>query len=188
MSGTKKILEPDDPDELLRGWLMHAHKARDRHTLAARRCEWYRTLVGVPAIAVPAVAGTSIFASLGEAPDSRAIILVGIVTVSAAVLTALQTFLDYPGRAARHHAAAAHYKAAIHELEQLATGPLDRNVVTDERFNDLRTRLDDLEESSPVVGSADTDKVERAFVGAVFVGRAIDLTGGGEKAGQPAGR
>jgi len=188
MAGTKKLLEPANRDELLRGWLMHAHKARDRHGLAARRAERNRYLVGVPAIVLAAIAGTSIFASIGASPGIAAVIVVGAISVSAAVLTALQTFLDYPGRAARHHAAAATYKACIHELEQLLTGPLDPALVTDATITDLRKRLDQLEESSPVVAGADFDRVERDYAGATFVGRAMDLAAPEESKTTDAGR
>jgi hypothetical protein len=160
----------------VRGWLIHCHKARDRHDVAARRCERMRYVVGVPAIGLPAVAGTTIFATIGGSAETAAAVVVGTISIGGAVLTALQTFLDYPGRAARHHEAGAKYKAHIRELEQLLAGPFDEAVVTEDRVTDIRARLDALEESSPVVGSSDWERVERSYVGAHFVGRAVELT------------
>jgi len=176
MQHEKRLLEPANREELLRGWLLHAHKGRDRHALAARGYERMRYALGVPAVALPAVVGTSIFASIGGSADTSVVLFVGLISIIAAVLTALQTFLDYPGRAARHHVAAAKYKANIHELEQMLVGPLDPKIVTDEWITDLRARLDTLEESSPVVGGADWDRVERMYAGARFVGHAVELT------------
>ena len=37
MGPAKPLFEPADTEELLRGWLLHAHKSRDRHDEAARR-------------------------------------------------------------------------------------------------------------------------------------------------------
>ena len=38
----KKLFEPANREELLRGWLLHAHKGRGRHDFAARRNDTYR--------------------------------------------------------------------------------------------------------------------------------------------------
>jgi len=61
---TTPIFEPDNPNELLRGWLLHAHKGRDRHDLAARRSDHQRYLIGIPATITAAIVGTSTFAAL----------------------------------------------------------------------------------------------------------------------------
>jgi hypothetical protein len=124
----KELLEPADREQLLRGWLLHAHKARDRHEESARFCESRRYLFGGAAVVLSAVSGSTVFASIGGSPDALAIVLVGGISILAAVFAALQTFLDYPGRAARHHVAAVKYKAIIRELEQALTGPLDLHV------------------------------------------------------------
>src|SRR6058998_688996 len=102
MTDTKRLLEPANMQELLRGWLLHAHKGRDRHDDAARRYEGHRTGFGVPTIVLSAVVGTSVFASLGEQPAVWAQVSVGLLSMAAAVFSALQTFFDYPARAERH--------------------------------------------------------------------------------------
>ena len=175
MTRPEKLLEPADKEELLRGWLLHAHKARDRHGLAAQECERRRLQIGVPAIALPAIAGTSVFASIGSSPNTALVILVGSIGVTAAVLTALQTFLDYPGRATRHHRAGARYKAFVRELEQLLEGRLDKETVTQNVITDLRQRLDALEELAPVVGRRISGKVDDLYEGFMFVPRTEDL-------------
>jgi hypothetical protein len=119
------LLEPADREQLLRGWLLHAHKARDRHEESARFCESRRYLFGGAAVVLSAASGSTVFASIGGSPDTWAVVLVGGISILAAVFAALQTFLDYPGRAARHHVAAVKYKAIIRELEQALTGPLE---------------------------------------------------------------
>lgn len=61
---SKKLFEPANREELLRGWLLHAHKCCDRHELAARHNDTYRYWLGVPTIIFARVVGTSVFASL----------------------------------------------------------------------------------------------------------------------------
>src|SRR5215831_10678127 len=87
------VFEPGDPNELLRGWLLHAHKGRDRHDLAARRCDQRRYLLGIPATVVAAIVGTSTFAALQASPERLLQLVVGVLAIIAAILTSLQTFL-----------------------------------------------------------------------------------------------
>lgn len=51
----KKLFEPANREELLRGRLLHAHKGRDGHGLAARRNDTYRYWLGVPTIILSGV-------------------------------------------------------------------------------------------------------------------------------------
>jgi hypothetical protein len=104
--------------ELLSQWrngLRIEHIAQHR---SATRCELCGRLLGVGAIVLSAVVGTAIFASLSTSPDARLQIAAGMLSIGAAVLTALQTFLNYPERAERHRKAALAYGALRRKLEQ----------------------------------------------------------------------
>lgn len=174
MPHEKLLLEPTNTVELLRGWLLHAHKGRDRHDVAARRYEARRTGLGVPTIVLTAAVGTSLFASLGREPAVWAQVLVGLLSVAAAALSALQTFFDYPGRAERHRLAGTKYKAIIRELEETRA---TRDSTPDREYLDrLRERLDALEQDTPVVAPRIFDAVERRYAhGVKLVGEASAL-------------
>src|SRR5688572_28165261 len=68
----KRIYEPLESRELLRGWLLHAHKERDRHNAAARRYARSHISLGVLTVGISAAAGTSVFASLSQASNIEA--------------------------------------------------------------------------------------------------------------------
>ena len=89
----KAILEPAIPAERLRGWLLHAHKCRDRHDEAARSYDSVRYWLGVPTIVCSTIASASALASFSAQAGSAGGITAGIVSLIAAVLAALQTFL-----------------------------------------------------------------------------------------------
>jgi len=118
----KKVFAPEDLKELLYGWLLHAHKGRARHDLAARRCNNLRYLVGGASTAATAIVGTSVFATLQtsveKAPtDSRLGIVVAFVAIVAAILANLTALLNLGERADKHRAAGVRYKIIIRELE-----------------------------------------------------------------------
>lgn len=176
MIDKKLLFTPETKSELLNGWLIHAHKGRDRHNEASRRYEQYRYWLGVPTLSVSTIVGTSVFSALStqEAPA----LWVAILSVLAAVLTALQTFLNFAALADRHRATAVKYKAVIREIEQHTADmntQHDSEKFTVEMISAIRVKLDTLEDEAPVVTSKIYDKIEEQYKGAHYVQEAIHL-------------
>jgi hypothetical protein len=163
------IFEPDNPNELLRGWLLHAHKGRDRHDLAARRCDHQRYLLGIPATITAAIVGTGTFATLQESPGRAIQITIGSLAIIAAILASLQSFLDLGARAERHRIAGAKYKAVIRHMEQMGIGTMPGPGLDAPAVTDLRKDLDTLEEEMPVVPPSVYDSVEARYRDNVFI-------------------
>lgn len=79
------------------------------HYVGAERAEARGRTLGIASVALGAVVGTSIFATIQSSPSVDWRIIAGILVTGAAVLGALQTFLDYAKRAAEHRTAGAAY-------------------------------------------------------------------------------
>jgi hypothetical protein len=171
------LFEPDDPNELLRGWLLHAHKGRDRHDLAARRCDQRRYLLGIPATVISAAVGTTTFAALQKSPDRTVQLVIGVLAIVAAILTSLQAFLDLGARAERHRIAGVRYKAVIRQLEQLGIGTIKGLGLDAPALTELRQRLDALEDDMPVVPPGVYDRVEAKYRDPAFVDSVIKQAG-----------
>jgi hypothetical protein len=173
MASDKRLFSPESLDQLLSGWLIHSHKARDRHDLASRTYARGQYALGIPALTVSTIVGTSLFSALAskEVPA----LWVGLLSIAAAVLTAVQTFMDFGGRSDKHRIAAVKYKASIRAIEYLLMRLSKSDTVTDEELLDLRTQLDNLEESAPVVMPKIYDAVEKRYQDVKYVRDAIDL-------------
>jgi hypothetical protein len=173
MASDKRLFSPESLDQLLSGWLIHSHKARDRHDLASRTYARGQYALGIPALVVSTIVGTSLFSALAskEVPG----LWVGLLSIAAAVLTAVQTFMDFGGRSDKHRIAAVKYKASIRAIEYLLMRLSKSDAVTDEELLDLRTQLDNLEESAPVVMPKIYDAVEKRYQDVKYVRDAIDL-------------
>jgi hypothetical protein len=160
---TMKIFEPGDPAELIKGWKLHAVKARRKHEEAARQLDRKRYLIGVPAIIVSAIVGASVIASLEAHFGAWVTIAVGLGSIAASILASLQTFLGYAERADKHRAAGVDYKAVIRELEEekvLSLAALPSECAELRRWlDDIRSRFDDLEQKTPIV----PHKIDRAI-------------------------
>jgi hypothetical protein len=150
-SETKKIFEPNSPEELLRGWLLHSHKGRERHDKAARRLDSARVWLGAIATAFAVVVSTSVFVTLEK--DSSGIwkAILPIISVLSAILSGLSAFLNLAERADKHRSAGVRYKALIRELERRLSEETDSSATTPSILDEIQKRLDELEESTPIV-------------------------------------
>ncbi len=176
----KRLPKPDSTEELLRFWLLHAHKGRDRHDEAARRLDRYRYWLGVPATALSAIVGTSVFASLADDGqiDTVIRILVGLIAILAAVLASLQTTYNFASRADNHRSAGVRYKNVVRELEEKLTPEGQQVPLDPDWLGNVRARFADLESSAPVVPKGIYKRIERTYSDGIdFVGKAKDLYG-----------
>lgn len=161
MTDEKRVFSPESLKQLLTGWLLHAHKARDRHDLAARIYARGQYLLGVPTLLVSTIVGTSVFSALASKDTPP--LWVGILSIAAAALSAVQTFVDYGGRSGKHLLAAVKYKAAIRNLEHLLMRLASSEQVSQDDVDAVQAQLDTLEESAPVVMPKIYDRVEQRY-------------------------
>lgn len=171
----KKLFEPANREELLRGWLLHAHKCRDRQELAARRNNTYLYWLGVPTIIFATVVGSSVFASLDAQVDTWFKIILGLVSITSAVLASLQTFYNFAGRAETHRVAGIKYKAIIRELQQLPTGSTKQMLEKADFLDALRQRLDSLELEVPVVADSVYSLIDERYNNVVIEDKVAEL-------------
>jgi hypothetical protein len=80
---------------------------------AARRSNW----IGAPVVILTATVGTSIFATIESRPAIGWVVVAGLISLTAAVLSALQTFFNFASQSEKHRAAGAHYAALHREYE-----------------------------------------------------------------------
>jgi hypothetical protein len=96
--------------------------------------------------------GTSVFATLQEPVNTGMRIFVGVVSVAAAVLASLQTFLSFAEKAEKHRQAAERWAAMRREItEILALHPSYLAIRCDPKnyLDDLRKRMDEVAAESP---------------------------------------
>lgn len=156
-----------DKCELLKHWTFRVHRVQIGHYEAGRIFELRHFWLGVPAVVLSTLVGTAVFASLGRFADDNALlwakITIGLLSVIAAVLVSLQTFLRYAEQAENHKNAGAKYAHIKHKLEMLT-------VLTPESDDQFRAELDTIElewnkirEESPNIPSGIWRYIEQRF-------------------------
>jgi hypothetical protein len=87
--------------------------------LAGKRSNVMHQTLGIPVVILTAAVGATIFATFGSTPQSRWVIGIGLLSLLAAILSALQTFLGYAQRAERNRTSAAAYGQLKRDLDLL---------------------------------------------------------------------
>ena len=180
MATEKRLFAPTGIEELLNGWMIHAYKCRDRHDEAARHYAKGQYALGIPSLIVSTIVGTSVFSAL--ASNAVPSLWVGVLSISAAVLSALQTFLDFGGRSDKHRHSGVKYKTAIRQLEQLFVRRSQGEELSQDELTDLRTALDALEDTAPVIMPSIYDRIEKKYQDVKYVQEAIKLYAKGSRA------
>jgi hypothetical protein len=138
------------PQALLSSWRMGALRSQIGNYHAANYFSALNYWLGIPAVVFAAVVGTSVFAALGRTVDSTTQILIGMTSVLAAVLAALQTFLGLGDRAAKHRATAAAYGALKRSIDQQLSMQNDEAVdISESTVTAFRKRMDALAKEAP---------------------------------------
>jgi hypothetical protein len=110
--------------KLLAKWQERARTNQLQHYAAAQYFGNAHNAIGIPAVILSTIVGTTVFATLQKQVTLGVQIGVGAISVLAAALAALQTFLRYSERAEKHRATAAAYAAVRHRLEATTNVPV----------------------------------------------------------------
>lgn len=152
--------------DLLRDWRARAITSSEAHYDLASRLAQANIRFGVPVVVLTTFVGTTVFATLGRSVDVWLRIAVGLISVVAAVLASLQTFLRFGERAEKHRTAAELWAAIRREIdEKLALHPtyLASRGDPQEYLDDLRRRMDEVAQQSPEMGTRGAWRQQRRY-------------------------
>jgi hypothetical protein len=134
----------------LRDWERRAAAAAEVHFQTAEHLSRWNMLFGIPVVTLSAVVGTATFATLSDANVGLRV-FAGTLSVLAAVLASVQTFLRFGARAEQHRVAAEHWSAVRREIEKARSLPSE--VVGDPKqlLDEVNARMDKAAEKSPAM-------------------------------------
>ena len=127
-------------------WWRRSREAQWAHYATGRSFTRSHYIIGIPLVLLTAFSGTSVFYVMTTSPNRNLGFVVATMSVIAAILGGLQTFLRWSDQAAAHRAAAVEYSAIRRYLEEVIATCL-LNGAHDETV--LRDRFDDMTKSSP---------------------------------------
>jgi hypothetical protein len=136
------------------------------HYAMALRFERRNRILGVPVVVTTAAVSTAIFATLETKAAFGWQLATGLVSLAAAVLAALQTFLNYAELAQQHKASARDYSKVRRQLELFELRHHLGETGRDEALQGLTEftrQLDELEAHEPTISERVYEKIKRRF-------------------------
>jgi hypothetical protein len=153
-------------EELLNDWHRRAYAAQCAYYQQAERFRKLHYRLGICTVILTSAAGATIFVDKVKAPDKLTTYLqsgAGIVSLLAAVLAGLQTFLR-PGQAATEYGFAAHWYAAIRrDIEQLQALPEGMRGEPKACLDSLRKEMNKASQKSPELGETVWQRFAQRF-------------------------
>lgn len=105
--------------QTLKGWSSRARREADAHRRACRRLERLNYQIGIPTVVISSVVATAVFASLNESVSLQVRFAVGFISVTAAILSGVQTFVRPSVRAEQHRTAQIGLERIVRDIETL---------------------------------------------------------------------
>ncbi len=108
--------------DVIRNWRFRADRVQQAHYMAGRRYEHFHRYLGAPTAALMAIVGTTLFSNISEDASGLSVgvqVSIGLISVLAAVLSGLQTFLGFAELGEKHRIAGARYANLKQRLELL---------------------------------------------------------------------
>jgi hypothetical protein len=148
-------------ERLLEEWRNRVYAAQAAHYTSADRFRLLNYFLGVPAAIFSSVVGTALFAGLEK--DSPRTLAVASVSILAAILAALQTFLRFAERASQHAIAGDWYAAIRRDIEQLIhLLPADRGSPK-ACLDEIRKEMNRAGQNSPELSSYEWRRQAKRF-------------------------
>ena len=127
--------------------------AQRAHYITSTRYKRLNYIYGIPVVCFTVFISSNVFTELQKFQELYVQFIVGIVSVVAAIMAAVQTFLRFPEKAERHRATGIKYGILKKEIEKfLVLYPSDYEEVIN-RIESIKTEWDEIVSESPTVSS-----------------------------------
>src|ERR1043166_2856032 len=134
-------------EQLLEDWHNRVYAAQSAHYASADRFRLLNYVLGVPAGVFSSLVGTAVFAGLEK--DSPRATAVASISILAAVLAGLQTFLRFSERAAMHATAGDWYSAIRRDIEEIIHLPVELRGKPKDCLDGVRKEMNRAAQDAP---------------------------------------
>lgn len=147
-------------EDLANEWNNRVLVALTAHYDAARHYNNLNYWLGIPALILATVVGTTVFASLSKDVNENTRLFTGLIAIAAAVLSALQTFLKHSEKAERCKTMAARYSSIGKELEIALTEPAS---IGKPFLDQIRIKMDQADADAPSIPGRIRDAARKKY-------------------------
>jgi hypothetical protein len=159
--GLTGVATTGDAASTFKQWGKGIRIAQIAHLRAAAYYQRMHQLLGIPVTVLTAVVGTSIFASMGESEKNALLIAAGIISALAAILSGVQTFLNFSELAVKHQLAGTKYGKLRRRVDEIMAVGYTADGF-EALLHEVREEWNRIEEESPTVAQRYIDSAMAA--------------------------
>jgi hypothetical protein len=148
-------------EQLLGDWRQRVYAAQTAHYASADMFRGLNYVVGIPAVILSSIVGTTIFKGLAK--ESAWAVWVGAASIAAAALAGLQTFLRFSERAAQHATAADWYSAIRRDIEESLHLPVELRGKAKDCLDRVRKEMNRAAQDAPELSTRFWKREARRF-------------------------
>ena len=149
-------------EELLKNWHARVYAAQTAYYEVAERFRRRNYQMGIPVVIVSSLGGTAVFSDFGN-KWSIGKWLVGSVSILAAVLASLQTFLKFGENATLHGAAADWFAAIRRDIEEILALPPEARGKPKACLDSIRAEMNKAGQKSPELSEHLWRRISRRY-------------------------
>lgn len=138
---------------------LRTHRKARAHYLASKSLSRRHIWLGVPIILISTFVGSGVVADLSKSVTFFTPIILGLLSLTAAVLSSFQTFFSFSKLSEKHKNAASQYNALYRKLTLLRTKYLSDEYPRKE----ILTQLDDIQKNWEVVENEAADVPDKLY-------------------------
>ncbi len=153
----------DKVEERVQDWRRRVHAAASAYYKRSGQLRVLNYLLGIPVVVVTTLVGTTAFSSLDQTVTTGKGVFVGGLSVLAAVLASLQTFLRPGERAILYGQAGDWYSAMRREMEEYLTLPPEDRDPPREFLDSIRKEWNKANQRAPELGQGLWETFARRF-------------------------
>jgi hypothetical protein len=151
-------------ERVLDDWRTRAWAAQIAHYRVASRLRSSNVWLGLPVVIFTTAIGTSLFATLNEERLRMWLrLVVGGISVMAAILAGIQTFLNFAQRADQHVLAADWYASIRRRIDQQLATPRNGRGDPKKFLDEVRKDMNNVGSQSPEIGERAWTQVAAEF-------------------------
>jgi hypothetical protein len=151
---------------LLKEWRLRVAAASEAHYNLASDLRRKNLRLGIPVVILSSVVGTGMFATLADSNTAfpwSIRLAVGFISMLAAVLSGVQTFVRFGERAEKHVVAADWYAAVRRDVDQLLALSAEERGKPKDCFDRIRKEMAKIGQQSPEIGDRMWDIVKARY-------------------------
>lgn len=141
---------PQNSHELIVRWHKRTKEIQHSQYQTGKKLLNRNRNIGLAILVINVIVGSAIFLSIKTDLGDIGKLIAGILTLAAALLAALQTFLKFGEQAEKHQSAGFNAGALRRKTEQILSKGPNYNI-TNEEIEMIRKEFDTLSKNSPIV-------------------------------------